>query len=135
MRAIPITQVKGLRESNIPVEKKGESQMIPTIQRDENYGDWAILCRTNARIYSIMNKLKSKGIPCTTFRQAQGSNAELKEKMRENSVKVLTIHSAKGLEWPKVIVADQRWGSEEDLRLMYVAATRARDELIWIQGY
>jgi DNA helicase-2/ATP-dependent DNA helicase PcrA len=53
-----------------------------------------------------------------------------------------TVHSAKGLEWPVVLIVsavDGRFPSlyvrsesdaEEELRLMYVAATRARDELV-----
>ena len=42
--------------------------------------------------------------------------------------------NSKGLEFPKVIVAESRWRSAEDLRLMYVAATRAEDELYWVKG-
>lgn len=53
-----------------------------------------------------------------------------------------TIHAAKGLEWPVVILAGVNQGIipskhaiaageiEEERRLMYVAATRARDQLI-----
>ncbi len=65
---------------------------------------------------------------------------ELSEKTE--GVTLCTIHAAKGLEWPSVIVAGcnegllpskQAIGSgeiEEERRLMYVAATRARDQLI-----
>jgi len=54
----------------------------------------------------------------------------------------MTIHAAKGLEWPVVIVAGCNEGLlpskqaiatgeiEQERRLMYVAMTRARDELI-----
>lgn len=135
MKGIPRTPIKGLRDAPGPVKKMGESSMTKLIKKDTNYGEWAILCRTNARIYAMLAKLKAAGIPAITFRQAQGNLSELKEKMRDNSVKVLTIHSAKGLEWPKVIVADFPSGSEENLRLAYVAVTRARDELYIIQGY
>lgn len=58
------------------------------------------------------------------------------------AVTVSTIHQAKGLEWPAVVIADLREGvfpsnrslkSEqgimEDRRLMYVAMTRAKDSL------
>jgi DNA helicase-2/ATP-dependent DNA helicase PcrA len=77
----------------------------------------------------------------------------------EDSVSLLTAHSAKGLEWPVVIIAgcvDSRWPGrggfparlglpddlvpeppppgdgvvDEERRLFYVAATRARDRLI-----
>lgn len=57
-------------------------------------------------------------------------------------VSLLTVHGAKGLEWPEVILADVRAGvfpskrksstpedEAEDLRVFYVAVTRARDRL------
>jgi superfamily I DNA/RNA helicase len=64
------------------------------------------------------------------------------ESEKEDGVTVIsTIHSAKGLEWPRVYVAGMIEGSipsrfsrlpaeiEEERRLFYVAATRARDYL------
>ena len=47
----------------------------------------------------------------------------------EDSVNIMTIHSAKGLEFDKVIVCDIYSKGEENMRLNYVAVTRARDEL------
>ena len=41
--------------------------------------------------------------------------------------------NSKGLEFPKVIVAEQFWKSEEDKRIVYVAATRAENELYWLK--
>jgi DNA helicase-2/ATP-dependent DNA helicase PcrA len=61
---------------------------------------------------------------------------------RDNELTLSTIHSAKGLEWRNVYIisaAEGRFPSafsrtkedlEEELRLMYVAVTRARDQLI-----
>jgi superfamily I DNA/RNA helicase len=59
------------------------------------------------------------------------------------AVTVSTIHQAKGLEWPAVVIADLKEGvfpskrsarSEsgiiEERRLMYVAMTRAKDRLV-----
>ena len=61
----------------------------------------------------------------------------------EDRLVLSTIHSAKGLEWhtvfiiwavdgrfPSIHSLDDRDNLEEELRLMYVAATRAREELI-----
>lgn len=60
------------------------------------------------------------------------------------SIKLSTVHQAKGLEWPVVIilwmaetmfpsarsVSENAEGEAEERRLFYVAATRAKDELI-----
>jgi len=64
-------------------------------------------------------------------------------KPNEDVVHLMTIHAAKGLEWPMVVVLDVRDGvfparrassteesEEEDRRVLYVGATRARDVLV-----
>ena len=64
------------------------------------------------------------------------------EETRDHSVVLTTIHQAKGLEWPYVIILGLRDGDfphyksientkelEEERRLFYVATTRAKDEL------
>ncbi len=72
------------------------------------------------------------------------SMTELQETTKDNEILTLsTIHSAKGLEWNSVIITnclDGRFPSihaardpedlEEERRLMYVAATRAKEHLI-----
>ncbi len=72
------------------------------------------------------------------------SMTEMQESTRDNEILTLsTIHSAKGLEWNSVIITnclDGRFPSihaardpedlEEERRLMYVAATRAKEHLI-----
>src|SRR5262249_45161438 len=60
----------------------------------------------------------------------------------ENGVTLMTIHTAKGLEWPVVVIAgledglfplsraaESQDGLEEERRLFYVALTRAKDKL------
>ena len=59
--------------------------------------------------------------------------------MRDEDYLILsTIHSAKGQEWPAVFVlnvvngcmpSDLATGSAEDIRLLYIAMTRAKDQL------
>ena len=51
--------------------------------------------------------------------------------MKANTVKVLTIHSAKGLEANNVIVIGSKFYNLEERCISYVAATRARNWLIW----
>jgi DNA helicase-2/ATP-dependent DNA helicase PcrA len=58
---------------------------------------------------------------------------------RENSLTLMSIHRSKGLEWPAVWVVGcnemvfphPKSDVEEERRLMYVAATRARDHLVF----
>lgn len=129
MKSVPLTQVTAMRDTRGIIRKITPWEILTTIKTDKNWNKWAILCRTNKKVNEIMSLLKRQGIPCVTFRQAQGGLNELKEKMAGNTVKVLTIHSAKGLEFDKVIVCDIYSKGEENMRLNYVAVTRARDEL------
>jgi DNA helicase-2/ATP-dependent DNA helicase PcrA len=70
------------------------------------------------------------------------SSSELNRVNKDESLTLSTVHSAKGLEWPYVFViwvAEGRFPAaraydnpedlEEERRLMYVAATRAKDRL------
>lgn len=98
------------------------------------YKDWVILCRFNSTVSEIIFQLNRQDIPTVTFKQAQQGNKELQQKINKDAVKVLTIHSSKGLEFPNVIVAETFTRNEEDKRLMYVAATRAMDQLYWVKG-
>lgn len=129
MKSVPLTPVTAMRDVRGAIRKITPWEILSTIKTDKNWGNWAILCRTNKKVSDIMTMLKKQGIPCVTFRQAQGGLNELKEKMADNTIKVLTIHSAKGLEFDKVIVCDIYSKGEENMRLNYVAVTRARDEL------
>jgi superfamily I DNA/RNA helicase len=51
--------------------------------------------------------------------------------MVSNAVKVMTIHTAKGLESPNVIVIGAKTYCAEERRIAYVAATRAETNLYW----
>ncbi|MGD8385919.1 MAG: UvrD-helicase domain-containing protein [Desulfobacteraceae bacterium] len=71
------------------------------------------------------------------------STADLSSTPPSDYLTLSTVHSAKGLEWPTVIIiwvmegyfpSARAYGSEDDLeeerRLLYVASTRARDDLL-----
>jgi superfamily I DNA/RNA helicase len=75
--------------------------------------------------------LKKEGVPIDTFKRSELDNKELGEKMKENTVKVLTIHTAKGLEADNVIVIGAKFFNVEERCVSYVAATRARNLLVW----
>ena len=95
------------------------------------WGDWFLLVRTNADIDLFKTLLTKEGIPCDTFKQAELTNSEIKNKIEDNTVKILTVHSAKGLENKCILSYNIRAYKDEEARLCYVSATRARDFLIW----
>jgi len=49
-----------------------------------------------------------------------------------DAVNLITVHSAKGLEWPVVLLSLKKFRatSEEEHRLLYVAVTRAKEKLL-----
>lgn len=98
-----------------------------------DFRDWFILTRTNDQLKEIYDGLTAQGIPCETFKKSDLDSDSLRDKLNNDTVKVLTIHAAKGLEAKNVIVVGAffRLGDDESYRIAYVAATRARDLLIW----
>ena len=95
-------------------------------------GDWAILTRTNQEISTVSAFLKKAEIPFDTFKQADLSREELTKRMEADTVKVLTIHSSKGLAFNNVIVVGARFHPDDERNVCYVAATRARNKLVWM---
>ena len=128
----PMSKFHG-RVIDVPYSGEG---IVTTIERyvnrgDCDYKDWFILTRTNAELDAIMQVLNRHKVPADTFKRAQLDNKGLKEKMRENTVKVLTIHTAKGLEADNIVVIGARYRDIEEKCVNYVAATRARKLLVW----
>ena len=95
------------------------------------WGDWFVLCRTNADIELFQSLFKELNVPTDTFKQGELTSEEIQNKMKEDTIKILTVHSAKGLESPCVLSYNIRAYNDEEARLCYVSATRARDYLIW----
>ena len=108
--------------------------IINAIKSNDSYGDWFILTRTNSQIDFVGDILSENDIPWDSFKKGDLSTNELRRKIKENTVKILTIHSAKGLENKNVIVLGVKPFSDEERRVAYVAATRAKDLLIWIRN-
>lgn len=102
-------------------------------QLKDDWKDWFILCRTNADVELFSTLLNKEGIPNDTFKQSELDYQEIENRMKENTVKILTVHSAKGMENKNVLVFNVRAYKDEEARVCYVAATRARDHLIWIR--
>ncbi len=95
-------------------------------------GDVAVLLRTKYLMKPIEAALAARGIPF----QSMNTQAFKRFDWSVPSVKLLTMHSAKGLEFPLVAVAGlqalpMRDESVEDaVRLLYVAMTRSTRELL-----
>lgn len=109
------------------------NDIISRICKNNDYGNWFILTRSNGQIEFMMDVLGKAGIPCDTFKRSQITSEEFHTKMNSNTVKILTVHAAKGLEADNVVVVGvSKWDKRpEERRIAYVAATRARKQLIW----
>lgn len=98
---------------------------------DTDWGDWFVICRTNADIQLFQQLFDKEGVPTDTFKQSELTNSQIEDRLKENTIKILTGHSVKGMERKCVLSYNIRAYNDEEARLCYVAATRARDFLIW----
>ena len=126
-RSIPTRKVSG----KVADVEYSPVAIARTIKQYGNYGEWFVLTRTNAQLDEIAYHLQKEGVPIDTFKRSELDNKELSKKMKENTVKVLTIHTAKGLEANNVVVIGAKFFNVEERCVSYVAATRARNLLVW----
>ena len=96
-----------------------------------DWKDWFVLCRTNADIELFKTLFAQYDIPTDTFKQSELTNSQIQDRLQENSVKILTVHSAKGMEAPYVLSYNIRAYNNDEARLCYVSATRAQKFLVW----
>ncbi|MDN8595099.1 MULTISPECIES: 3'-5' exonuclease [unclassified Corynebacterium] len=106
--------------------------------RDVHIG---VMCRTRGQISRVVSGLADKGIDAVATRNAERASHE--------QVSVMTMHGAKGMEFTHVLLMgvgkelmplrfrlkdlseeDAREALQRDRSLLYVAASRARDELV-----
>ena len=85
----------------------------------------------------IEQVLIQNNIPYVSFRKGEMSLEEMRQCMAEDKVKLLTIHTSKGLESPNVLL----WGNfplkqkpylrqNDEIKVLYVGITRAIDNCI-----
>lgn len=97
----------------------------------KDYKDWFVLVRTNKDLAQLELKLKELEIPYISFRKGEMSLDEMRKCMAEDKVKLLTIHTSKGLESPNVLM----WGNfpivqkpylrnNDEIKVRYVGITR-----------
>ena len=104
---------------------------LDELEWSQDWGNWFVLTRTNNELATAMTKLEERGIPYISFKKGDLDLIEMEALLKDNRVKVLTIHTAKGLENKNVIVTGARLYSEEERKIAYVAATRAEQSLYW----
>jgi superfamily I DNA/RNA helicase len=122
--------MKGISGRVVDVEYSPHA-VATTIKSYGNFKDWFVLTRTNDQIDEICRALRAAGVPYDTFKRSELDNKELNKKMKQETVKVLTIHTSKGLEANNVVVIGAKFFNIEERCISYVAATRAKNLLVW----
>lgn len=92
---------------------------------------WTILCRTNSEVESAQEYLNSLNLDNVIVKRGDLDLEQMGDLLNANRVKIMTIHSAKGLEFPHVIAVGAKTFNQEERRIAYVAATRAMQSLYW----
>jgi superfamily I DNA/RNA helicase len=118
---------------------ESESKYIARIFRrmhDEQQIPWSEMCvtyRSNWMGEKLSNIFMSEGIPC----QWLGNQAAKKKfKPGEDNIKLMTMHSCKGLEFPVVAVSGVGYMPSKgaavvaEAKLLYVAMTRSTEKLL-----
>ena len=118
-------------EGNYTPSEAVETLMKVSDGLGAEWKDWFVLCRTNKDIELFKTLFEKENIPTDTFKQSELTNSQIQERLKENTIKILTVHSAKGMEAPYVLSYNIRAYNDEEARLCYVSATRAKDFLIW----
>lgn len=108
------------------------------------FPDSAVLCRTHrdAELAAMLAPERLRHVerdPLDPLSSAADSIAAVRA---EGKVPVVTVHSAKGLEWDQVVLfgpstSDYWWRRRalpEEVRTLYVAVTRARRRLVLVEG-
>lgn len=118
-------------EGNYTPSEAVETLILAKHRLNTKWGDWFVLCRTNADIELFKTLFAQKEIPTDTFKQSELTNNEIQDRLNADTVKILTVHSAKGLESPCVLSYNIRAYNDDEAKVCYVSATRARDFLVW----
>ena len=112
--------------------------------RGESLRGACIVARTGAERDSVQEAIRAAGLPCVVLER------DLPDDDDADAVRLATMHRVKGLEFDRVIMASvnaglvplpkamqghaddggREWAETEERALVYVAATRARKELL-----
>nr|VFK10884.1 MAG: DNA helicase-2 / ATP-dependent DNA helicase PcrA [Candidatus Kentron sp. LPFa] len=128
-REIPKSCISSAVESVAPVLK-------------ERYDKWNVRSQDLKLLVTVSEKYSAIGDFIDAFTLEPMTNTEVERLDGDDAVLLITVHSAKGTEAPLCFVANARPGryphsrsfgdidsEEEERRILYVALTRAKDEL------
>lgn len=120
-----------IRLPNLRAEATKIAELLSTAHQEGHaWGDMAVICRHYSEMDECAHALNYKKLP-HQVRKGSGSFHP-----NEDTIKVLTMHASKGLEFPVVAlmgVGDMPTKGEDEkdeARLFYVGATRATQKLI-----
>lgn len=120
------------------IKESGYEEYLRTLGEDERLENVSELKES---IFDLENS-KGDNIDLETYLQDIALFTNTEKKGQKDSVKLLTVHTAKGLEWENVFVCQLNEGVfpssriktpiqlEEERRVCYVAMTRAKSRLI-----
>lgn len=125
------------RTGKVTIKSKvGLPYFLKTIEDTHtSFGDWFFLTRTNKDIDKLAVLLKEYGIPFTCFKKSDLTKKQLDAAMKSDTVKLLTIHTSKGLEAENVLiygdfpVAPRSNVKSDEIKVFYVGITRAKENL------
>ena len=124
-----------IRLPNLRAEATKVAELLHAAHQEGHaWGDMAVICRHYSEMDECAHALNFRKLP-HQVRKSSGSF-----KPNEDSIKVLTMHASKGLEFPVVAlmgVGEMPTKGEDErdeARLFYVGATRATQKLIVTLG-
>lgn len=139
MQADDIINVQSICKSNNPGITRIDSKykIDDYLKQIKNYKDWFVLVRTNKDLAKLEQKMNDLEIPFVSFRKGEINLDEMRKCMAEDKIKLLTIHTSKGLESKNVLL----WGNfpivqkpylrnNDEIKVLYVGITRGIDQVI-----
>lgn len=102
-------------------------------ERKVLWSDMCLLYRNKQQGKQIEEKLKTAEIP---YQWLATSKMKKAFRFKESSVKLMTIHSSKGLEFPMVVIAglgympSKKFDVVSEAKLLYVGMTRSTEKLL-----
>jgi DNA helicase-2/ATP-dependent DNA helicase PcrA len=125
-------------EGSVKVDTKGKVRdYLVKVKESGDFKDWFVLTRSNKEILELEELMDELEIPFRSFKRAGMTFDEMKALMKEDVVKLMTVHVSKGLENKNVIlygnfpvVVPRYMKNEDERKVMYVGITRAEENLV-----